>query len=147
VVAGDGVARAEAERKMPKAHFLGMLNHQDLAKVYASSDVYFFPSDTETFGNVVIEAMASGVPCVVADGGGPKGFVKNGVNGFLCSTNDTDAYLEKIQLLLDDETTRNKMIDEGLKFTETLNWDNLVKRYFDDLKAIAGKTNLLIATN
>jgi len=140
VVAGDGVARKELEQRIPNAHFLGMIDHEKLAKVYASSDVYFFPSDTESFGNVVIEAMASGVPVVVADGGGPKGFVENGVNGFLCPTDDINAYWEKIQLLLNDKELRQKISNNAFTFTKSLRWENLVNVYFEDLKKLSGLT-------
>jgi len=137
VVAGDGVARKAAERAMPKAHFLGMIDHEELAVVYASADVYFFPSDTETFGNVVIEAMASGIPCVVANGGGPKSFVNDGVNGFLCPPNDSQVYFEKIEQLLHTPSLRKQFIAEGLKTTETMNWDHLSAIYFKDLKKLS----------
>lgn len=137
VVAGDGIARAEAERQMPDAFFLGMLKHEELAKVYASSDIYFFPSDTESFGNVVIEAMASGVPCVVANGGGPKSLIKDGVNGYLCPPNDVAYYTKKIQLLLNDEVLRQKIIAGGLEFIASLSWENLATTYFNDLKRLA----------
>lgn len=137
IIAGDGVARKAAEQQMPNAHFLGMVDHETLSVLYASSDVYFFPSDTETFGNVVIEAMAAGLPCVVANGGGPKSFIKNGVNGFLCPTNDVTAYFEKIQQLLNDQSLRECFIEEGLKTTAAMNWDRLASIYFQDLKKLS----------
>jgi glycosyltransferase involved in cell wall biosynthesis len=133
IVAGDGVARKEAEAKMPKAHFLGMISHEDLATVYASSDVYFFPSDTESFGNVIIEAMASGLPCVAADGGGPKSLIVDDVSGYLCPPNDAEYYLEKIDNLLENETLRDRIIKGGLEFTDTLSWEKLAETYFTDL--------------
>lgn len=137
VVAGDGVARKAVAQKMKKAHFLGMIDHEELAVLYASADVYFFPSDTETFGNVVIEAMASGLPCVVANGGGPRSFVKNGVNGFLCPVNEVAAYFEKIQLLLNDATLRNNIIEAGIRTSKEMNWDHLAQIYFQDLKNLS----------
>jgi len=153
IVAGDGVARKDAERQMPNAHFLGMIEHEKLSILYASSDVYFFPSDTETFGNVVIEAMASGLPCVVANGGGPKSFVSNGVNGFLCEPNDVLAFFEKTQCLLNDQKLRDQFIREGLATTKTMNWDHLTSIYFQDLKKLSrrkissfSKTNQLSIT-
>lgn len=141
VVAGDGVARKDAEKQMPNAFFLGMINHEELATVYASSDVYFFPSDTESFGNVVIEAMASGIPCVVANGGGPKSLIKDGENGFLCPPNDVEYYWEKIQLLLNNQERRTNMIAKGLDFVATLSWENLAATYFEDLKKLAKRTH------
>lgn len=136
VVAGDGVARTAAEAQMPEAHFLGMIAHQELAKLYATADVYFFPSDTESFGNVIIEAMASGLPCVAADGGGPKSLIKDGENGYLCPPNDVEYYLAKIEKLLSDEVLRTKIIAGGLAFTDTLSWKNLAQTYFDDLRTL-----------
>lgn len=136
IVAGDGVARKEAEAKMPNAHFLGMIAHEELATVYASSDVYFFPSDTESFGNVIIEAMASGVPCVAANGGGPKSLIKDDVNGYLCPPNDTAYYLEKIENLLADEALSARIVQGGLAFTDTLSWEHLAETYFTDLEAL-----------
>ena len=138
IVAGDGVARKEAEGKMPDAHFLGMISHEDLATVYASSDVYFFPSDTESFGNVIIEAMASGLPCVAADGGGPKSLITEGVNGYLCPPNDAEYYMEKINNLLEDEPLKERISKGGLAFTDTLSWEKLAETYFTDLSKLAG---------
>lgn len=139
IVVGDGVARIEIEAQMPNAHFLGMINHEKLSILYASSDVYFFPSDTETFGNVVIEAMASGLPGVAADGGGPKSFIVDGTNGFLCEPNDVFAYFEKIQELLANPTLRQQFIDEGLKTVKGMNWDRLAEIYFHDLKKLSSR--------
>ncbi len=136
VIAGDGTGRAAAESKMPKAHFLGMLSHEDLAVAYASADVYFFPSDTETFGNVIIEAMASGLPCVAADGGGPKSLITEGENGFLCPPHEPEKYLKKIQMLLENEELRERIIRGGLEFVRPLSWDNLAERYFDELRRL-----------
>src|SRR5690606_23704239 len=62
VVVGDGPARAELERQFPQAHFLGTQTGEELAKAYASADVFVFPSRTDTFGMVLLEALASGQP-------------------------------------------------------------------------------------
>ena len=71
VVVGDGPARAGLERRFPHAHFLGALHGEALARVYASADVFVFPSQTDTFGIVLIEAMASGVPVAAFPVAGP----------------------------------------------------------------------------
>ncbi|MCC6282396.1 MAG: glycosyltransferase family 1 protein, partial [Saprospiraceae bacterium] len=104
VVAGDGVARKACESRMPGAVFLGTVDHETLSELYASADIFLFPSISESYGNVVLEAMASGLPCVLADGGGSRDFVEQGVNGFKCSPNDEVEYVEKIELLLKDKT-------------------------------------------
>ncbi len=137
IVAGDGVAREEVKQLMPNAFFTGALDHEKLSVLYASADVFIFPSDTETFGNVVIEAMASGLPCVVADGGGPKGFIKDEINGFLVPTNDVKAYFDKIQLLLENPILKTSIVQEALLLSQSLSWDNLVDIYFSDLKKMA----------
>ncbi len=143
IVAGDGVVRNELERKMPKAHFLGMLGHEDLAKTYASSDVFFFPSVTETYGNVVIEAMASGIPCVVANGGGPKSIVQHGFNGMICEENNIDQFWSTIQGLISDRELYHKLVHNGLEYTDSLSWDHLVNIYFEDLRHIVRKAGVL----
>jgi len=71
VVVGDGPARASLERRYPKAHFLGAQHGETLAGIYASADVFVFPSRTDTFGVVLIEAMASGLPVAAFPAPGP----------------------------------------------------------------------------
>ena len=68
---------------MQTAELTGFLDGEDLARAYANMDVFIFPSETETFGNVVQEANAAGVPCIVTDQGGPKFIVREGETGFV----------------------------------------------------------------
>lgn len=143
IVAGDGVVKKELERKMPKAFFLGMLRHEELAKVYASSDIFFFPSVTETYGNVVIEAMASGLPCVVANGGGPKSIINHGVTGMICEPDNINEFWETIQMLLEDKELYHKIAHKGLEYTDSLSWDRLVSIYYEDLKRLAQKEDVV----
>lgn len=138
IIAGDGTARVALEKAMPKAFFLGNISHSELATVYASSDVFVFPSISETFGSVVIEAMAAGLPCVVANGGGSRSFVSNGVNGYLCSPNNASEYLNNINHILKSPDIRNKFTANGLEYVKTFEWDRLAKRYFKKLKQLAG---------
>jgi len=137
VVAGEGVAQDELKRQMPDAFFLGRLEHGQLAKVYASSDVFFFPSVTETFGNVVLEAMASGLPCVIADGGGSRDFITNGENGFKCTPTDAEDFLEKIMRILNQQQLKNSFKRAGIETSKKYTWENLANEYFEDLKSLA----------
>ena len=73
---------------MPEAIFTGYLRGKELATAYASSDVFRFPEHTDTFGNVIIEAQASGVPVIVSDTGGPKELVEANVNGLVTKSHD-----------------------------------------------------------
>lgn len=137
LVAGDGIAGNDARTRMKNAFFFGFLEHEILVKVYASSDIFLFTSISESYGNVVIEAMASGCVPVIARGGGSQALVDDGVTGFLCRPDEPDDYIEKIKKLLDDNSLRKKMQSEGLKFTSTLNWENLAEEYFNDIENLA----------
>ena len=130
VVAGDGVAAKELEEAMPNASFLGALDHHTLSIWYASADVFLFTSDTETYGNVVIEAMASGLPVVVADAGGPKDLVTNYFNGIKCPPQDDASFFNAILEITNNEALRTKFINNGLNFVKNLDWDKLVTEYF-----------------
>lgn len=137
LVAGSGVAEEELKKRMPSAYFLGHLNHEDLSILYASADVFFFPSVTETFGNVVLEAMASGLPAVIANGGGSKDFIVEGVNGYLCPPEDTEQYLIRIKSLLEDDDLRKKMGTNAQAYSQDFDWESLAQTYFKDLKTLA----------
>ncbi|MDG2450608.1 MAG: glycosyltransferase family 1 protein [Saprospiraceae bacterium] len=136
IIAGDGVARVELEQLMPEAIFLGHVSHEKLAKLYSSCDYFLFSSITETYGNVVAEAMVSGIPCIVADGGGPKSFIKEGINGFICKPNEAKDYLRKIRLLENHPEFKLRMQKQGIKDMESLTWSNLVEDLFDDFEGI-----------
>lgn len=145
IIAGDGVAKNELMERMPNAYFLGELSHERLAVIYASADVFLFTSITETYGNVVVEAMASGLPCVIANGGGSKSFIQSGVNGFLCKPTHARDYFNKIQIVLTQPNVYQKFVQNGLTFTKDLSWEKLVATYFEDLKTLAGRSVLKAA--
>lgn len=86
LVVGQGAETEWLRKHLPKSEFPGVLRGPDLARAYAAMDAFLFPSRTDTFGNVVLESIASGVPVVVTDAGGPKYLVDDGVNGFVTST-------------------------------------------------------------
>ena len=115
VVVGDGPERASLEQRLPQAVFTGFLGGDDLACAYASSDVFFFPSQTETFGNVTLEAMASGLPAVCADATGSRSLVESGVTGFLSAPTDSAAFIGQLERLLDSEELRLSMSAAGLE--------------------------------
>lgn len=137
IVVGAGTAQDAVKQRMKKAFFLGHINHETLAKVYASCKVLVFPSVTETYGNVVIEAMASGCVPVIAKGGGSQSLVKDNETGFLCQPNNASEYVEKIKILLHQPVVRSEMIESGLQYTSKLNWENLSEEYFNDIKFLS----------
>ena len=129
IIAGDGVARKVMEEKMPNAYFLGKLDQENLAKLYASVDVFVFPSISETYGSVVVEAMSCGCPCIIANGGGTKALIRQGINGFLCRPEETEDYYSKIQILRSNPTLRSLIINDGLEYVKELDWNRLIDRY------------------
>ncbi|MFN0215976.1 MAG: glycosyltransferase family 4 protein [Saprospiraceae bacterium] len=137
LVVGDGVALEACKRRMPKAVFTGKADHEQLSVYYASADVFLFTSISESFGNVVVEAMASGLPCIIADGGGSRNFIRQGENGFLCPPNDAAEYLQKIVLLVQNTELYQQFVKEGLRYSKSLSWDELADTYFQDLAALA----------
>jgi phosphatidylinositol alpha 1,6-mannosyltransferase len=109
VLVGDGPMRAELEAALPDAHFAGHQSGEALARWYASGDVFVFPSTTETFGNVVVEAQASGLPTVVVDRGGPPGLVVPGRTGDVARPNDPVDLADRVEPLLRDPAARREM--------------------------------------
>lgn len=109
VLVGDGPMRAELEAMLPDAHFAGHQTGAELARWYASGDVFVFPSTTETFGNVVLEAMASGLPAVVVDRGGPPDQVTPGETGWIARAKDTTDLADRVGSLLADPAARARM--------------------------------------
>ncbi len=126
VVVGDGPARAELQQRMEKmglsAHFTGYLKGHDLATAYASADMFVFPSDTDTFGQVVQEAMASGLPVVGARSGGTLDLVRDGKTGRLFEPGVASDMRSKIRHLLTDPDNRRAMGQAGRTAAEQRSW-------------------------
>jgi len=125
LVVGDGPAEAEAKKMLPEGHFTGFAKGEDLARAYASSDIFLFPSHTETFGNVTLEAMASGLPCVVADAIGSKSLVENGVNGYWAEKQSEKDFTAKLKLVVEDKERRLKMGDKSREFAMKYKWESI----------------------
>lgn len=137
MIVGDGPAKKELEHMLPEAHFTGFITDDDLSRAYASSDVFLFPSETETFGNVTLEAMSSGLPCIVADATGSRSLVESGVNGFLAAPRDTQAFAECIAKIVDDSDLEEKMGEAARQKALAYSWENvngkLLKNYQEAL--------------
>lgn len=125
MVVGDGPAREEMIELLPNAVFTGFLKGENLAKAYASSDIFFFPSDTETFGNVTLEAMASGLPTVVANATGSKSLVDHGENGFRAPVERSEKFFTFIEELVVDPELRSKMSKASLEKSKKYSWDKI----------------------
>ena len=128
LVVGDGPAREELERRMPNAVFAGHLEGETLATAYASSDVFLFPSETETFGNVTLEAMASGIPTVCADAPGSRSLVNDGVTGFLCPPRDAASFYDAVASLVQNEGQRARMGAAARQAADSYDWTAIMNR-------------------
>lgn len=137
LIVGQGPAIEESRMNMPAAYFLGKLNHQELSRVYASCDVFIFPSTSETYGNVVIEALASGLPCVIANGGGSANLIEHDVSGYKCAPDNALEYVYFIKKILDDVRIQRRFKDAGLQFVQQLDWTTLTQCYFQDINELA----------
>ena len=127
------MAKEGLQELMPEAIFLGSVPQTDLAWLYASCDVFVFPSITETYGNVVVEAMASGCPSVIAQGGGSQSHIVHGENGYLVNPDVAEEYLSYAQQIIENPTLAAELIAEGRVYTQNLDWDKLCDRYFEKI--------------
>jgi glycosyltransferase involved in cell wall biosynthesis len=113
LIVGDGPAMTDMRRLVPGAVFTGFLSGPELSRAYASSDVFLFPSDTETFGSVTLEAAASGLPVVVANATGSRSLVASGLDGYLVPPRDVDVFANCVAMLASDERLRRRMSERA----------------------------------
>jgi glycosyltransferase involved in cell wall biosynthesis len=111
VLVGDGPYRAEMEKALrgKNAQFLGFRHGEELSTIYASSDMFVFPSTTDTLGQVVMESQGSGIPVLVTDEGGPKEVVDNGRTGFIIPATDKAQWAARIVELVGSGQERRRM--------------------------------------
>jgi phosphatidylinositol alpha 1,6-mannosyltransferase len=138
VIVGDGPDRGFAEQQLPHAIFTGFLNGEDLTTAYASSDIFVFPSDSESFGNVTLEAMASGLPSVCADATGSRSLVVAGETGFLAPADDADAFAAHISALAQDAALRQRMGAAARARALTFSWEETMARMLGYYRALLG---------
>jgi phosphatidylinositol alpha 1,6-mannosyltransferase len=143
VLVGQGPMVGEIHaRKIPGVHLTGLLRGKDLSEAYASSDIFAFPSTTETFGNVALEAMASGLAPVVASAGGMLDFCDDGKNALMVRPGDTAHFGEQLARLLHDGALRRQLSVGALETAKGRRWDAIwdgVARVYEDAAAGAGR--------
>ncbi len=138
VFVGEGPERGTLEKALPDAIFTGHLTGDDLAAAYASSDIFLFASDTESFGNVTLEAMASGLPCVCANATGSASLVVDGETGFLATPRDARQFTQHLARLAHDGDLRRRMGDAARARALTFSWDETLGRLLGYYKALLG---------
>ena len=127
-IVGEGSEREWLTRHLPRATFTGVLRGDALAAAYADMDIFAFPSETETVGNVVLEAMASGVPVVAMARGGQKFLAKTGVSAVLA--HDHEAFVDATRALATDRVRRTALGIAARARAIELSWDGIFDRVY-----------------
>ena len=129
LIVGEGNERPYLQENMKTAELPGFLDGEDLSEAYANMDVFVFPSDTDAYGNVVQEANASGVPCLVTDQGGPKFIVQEGETGFVAR--NLDDFVKYSIELIDNPEKLARMKKASLDFALTRSWDSVFESVYE----------------
>jgi glycosyltransferase involved in cell wall biosynthesis len=128
LVVGQGAEESWLRAHLRRAEFPGVLQGEALARAYANMDVFVFPSRTDTFGNVVLEAFASGVPAVVTGGGGPKFIVHHGEDGFVAAHDEE--FIDYTASLLTDGDRLARMRSAAREHALQASWDAVFERVY-----------------
>jgi len=131
LVVGDGPYAPMMKELLPEGIYTGSLHREELAAAYASADFFVFPSTTDTFGNVVIEAQASGIPAIVSDVGGPKDLVEDGVDGFVTKGLDLDALTHAIATLCKEADLRKRMGEASRARVAEWDWTRAARLFWE----------------
>ena len=131
LVVGDGPYAAMMKELLPEGIYTGSLHREELAAAYASADFFVFPSTTDTFGNVVIEAQASGIPVIVSDVGGPKDLIEDGVDGLITKGLDLDGLTNAITRLWQDAPLRKKMGEASRARVAERDWNRAARLFWE----------------
>jgi glycosyltransferase involved in cell wall biosynthesis len=129
-VVGHGPYAQALSETLPDAFFTGYLRGRDLAKAYASADIFVFPSTTDTFGNVIIEAQASGMPVIVSDSGGPKELVEDKTNGLITKSHDVEDFTRAIRELVLNPGLRGQMADRARQSVIDRTWPAAFRKFW-----------------
>ncbi len=141
VVVGDGPAKEELEkRNIENIIFAGYKTGEELLSYYASADIFTFPSSSETYGNVILEAMASGLAVVTPYAGGIKENLKDMYNGLAMKPGDPQDMADKIEILINNEELRKTIIKNGLEYIKTKSWDSIYKGLFNKYELVIAQS-------
>ncbi|MWV17637.1 glycosyltransferase [Pseudomonas sp. L-22-4S-12] len=129
VLVGDGPQRAQLQAALPDAIFCGLQRGEELAAHYASGDLFLFPSLSETFGNVVLEALASGLAVVAYDQAAAAQHIRHGHSGALAMPGDEQAFIEAAQWLLEDRETLRRVRLNARQHAGKQGWAAIVEQF------------------
>ncbi|ASA20476.1 glycosyltransferase family 4 protein [Paenibacillus donghaensis] len=137
LIVGDGPLLPELRTEAPpNVTFAGYKHGEELAQLYASADLFVFPSSTETFGNVVLEAMASGLPVIAANAGGVRDLVVPGQSGSLFEPRNPQALVEEICMLSSQPERLTALGAESRRLALGRSWEQVFDRLIGDYSAI-----------
>lgn len=141
VIAGDGPEGGMVRAALPFVTHYGFIDRARLAELYADSDLFVFPSPTETCGLVVLEAMASALPVITSDQGGVRENVRNGINGMMVPAGQATLFAAATATLVQDRSRRSAMASAARAFAVARDWereiDALEPIYRDAIAAVA----------
>lgn len=143
-IVGDGPRRAFLEELfagMPVS-FTGYLEGLELSRAYAAADLFVFPSANETFGNVVLEAMASQLPVVAVRSGGPVNHVSDGYNGWLCDPEQPQDMLNRVRTCLEHPTLMKTLGRQAREYAETQSWEMVMDNLLESYTALAERRSV-----
>jgi glycosyltransferase involved in cell wall biosynthesis len=140
VIAGDGPYRRELADACPEAIFTGTLGREAVADAFASADLFVFPSRTDTAGNVVLEAQASGMPVVVSSAGGPRENMLPDRSGVVCHTETAAEWAERIATLLRDTGARDTMRVTAREYALSRRWDVALEPLYRAYREVVSTT-------
>ena len=136
MVVGGGPYKKKMEQALGKtAVFTGVLTGEPLSRAYASADIFAYPSETDTFGNVILEAMSSGLPAVVTDKWAPKELVIEGKTGFIAKSREE--FKDRVEALIKDPELRTKMGANAREFALERRWDSVFENLFCHYRKVA----------
>lgn len=139
VITGDGPLREQLEANSPSnVTFTGYLSGEELSQMYATADIFTFPSVTETYGNVVLEAMASGLPVVGILKGGVKENLVDQYNGLACQQNSKQEFKRKLEKLIRDDHLRRKLAANAYQHARDNSWQQVFNRLFANYRQVIG---------
>jgi glycosyltransferase involved in cell wall biosynthesis len=140
---GDGPMQDELNERLPDAVFAGYQSGPELSRWYASADVFVFPSTTETFGNVILEAFASGLPAVGTRAGGVQDLIQTGFNGLLAPPRDSLAFANAIEAILRNRQFRARLRAGALQTASQYRWPAVNRRLLASYEqVVAGRCGL-----
>ncbi|WP_028614634.1 glycosyltransferase family 4 protein [Halopseudomonas pelagia] len=129
IIVGDGPSRQELQRQLPDATFTGALTGQALSQAYASADIFLFPSVTETFGNVVTEAMASGLAVCAFDLAAAHQHIRDRFSGCLATEGYESLFIDNLDWLISDAEGRRSIRLHARHHACQLGWDAVIQRF------------------